>query len=297
MPASWGLAALGERSDGAVFLLGTLGSPLVAGPPVQARYRVDGPEAEQPTDTRESVLRVVGALGGASPDFLAGIPSLGATEGTNNQAEIVGASWALLWTLRADPVVEVVIHPDSRLAMDLAVGQARAVSDGSGIGLDSPAAVLRSLALVAEQRHTVRFEHIYGHTGHPWNELADSLADVAARSDLQPPPALVLPCLTGTREEMEWEWLREASVAARAQYPDLLEGFLVDDAPLEPPSTDPLRVPAARAHSTPAQQVPVQAPGEARATTRLRVVSYNVFTLGPEAGDARTQLRAEALAA
>ena len=57
------------------------------------------------------------------------------------------------------------------------------------LGLSDPAqiiaaaGILAALHVIAEQRACIAYRHVRAHEGHPWNELADSLAKWAAKGN------------------------------------------------------------------------------------------------------------------
>ena len=93
---------------------------------------------------------------------------------SNNVAEVFAVTWVLIAAAIRPGTYDIVIHPDSTTAM--------------GAALAGPASTLNALvAAIANGLHhfvgegrRVLYEHIHGHIGHPWNELADCLADAAA---------------------------------------------------------------------------------------------------------------------
>jgi len=117
---------------------------------------------------------------------------LGAEVGSNNTGELSAVCEALRWLTEHEPSTrDAVICYDSEYASNQAQGIHKAHKN--------VALARRSHALLAEARkkRNVRFLHVKGHSGHKWNDAADSLANrgaTGARSvaggDRLPPPAL-----------------------------------------------------------------------------------------------------------
>mmetsp|Transcript_16203 Transcript_16203/g.35140 ORF Transcript_16203/g.35140 Transcript_16203/m.35140 type:complete len:286 (-) Transcript_16203:251-1108(-) len=108
-------------------------------------------------------------LDAASPFYL------GAEVGSNNTGELSAVCEALRWLTEHEPTArDAVICYDSEYASNQAQGIHRAHKN---IVL-----ARRSHALLAEARkkRKVRFLHVKGHSGHQWNDAADSLANRGA---------------------------------------------------------------------------------------------------------------------
>ena len=104
---------------------------------------------------------------------------LGAIRGTNNTGELVGVGEALLWLRDYDTHADdVLIYVDSTYAP--AVVEAR-------WGYKSNHELIRCIQSVLVQVRAVRnvtFRHVYGHSGDPWNDVADDLATLGQDIDL-----------------------------------------------------------------------------------------------------------------
>ena len=68
--------------------------------------------------------------------------------------------------------------PDNQNAVSVINGDAR-VTAGGQLPI-----ILRALTQLASATHPVRAQHIAGHSGHPWNELADVLAKAASKGSI-----------------------------------------------------------------------------------------------------------------
>eukprot|EP00974_Lingulodinium_polyedra_P102051 9882871-Lingulodinium_polyedra.AAC.1 len=127
---------------------------------------------------------------------------------------------ALRWMTRFH-CVPICCSPDSRVAM--------MYLDGTVAQPKYP--LLRDAAsglwLVLQQHTAATFRHVRSHTGHPWNELVDTLAGRAARSQasigmcsleraLQPFPAA-----DGWRTPLAWAFLLDAREGLCTQFPAL----------------------------------------------------------------------------
>eukprot|EP00959_Pyramimonas_sp_CCMP1952_P447734 9375300-Pyramimonas_sp.AAC.1 len=96
-------------------------------------------------------------------------------------AELTAVLWALIWALGQDTTAPIEITPDALNVINLAKGDAQChVHPRLG-------AAIRSLAGLLEDARPTQWHHINSHIGHPWNELADGVADQASASDLMDP--------------------------------------------------------------------------------------------------------------
>lgn len=176
-------------------------------------------------------IEVVGVLfhpGPGSGLVFSEIPEL-----DNNDMEAAAVLWAALWLLVVRPAVPVTVVSDSALAEHVAQSlwywRAR-----PGV-----AQVLSSVCQVAEQVVQLHWEHIQSHCGHPWNELADSLAKWAALGHGCFLPDALCDRMQASNS-LNWEWLRAAPAEFRAAYPpivgtDFVFTELRSEAALTPP--------------------------------------------------------------
>ena len=105
----------------------------------------------------------------------------GAQRLTNNAAELQGAILALEVACTLPPGL-VVIGYDSEFARRTIIGEWRSRFNARAIALGK-SALNKPLCI-----HQVEWCHVESHTGHPLNELADTLADSGAEGHFLLPP-------------------------------------------------------------------------------------------------------------
>ena len=106
-------------------------------------------------------------VGADSPQWL------GASGHGSMSAEHSAVAWAMFWMLVQRPLVPVVLHSDSICTVMRANGQWRLAES------DTLSQTCRHLAQALDCMrclHQGSIQHVKGHAGNPWNELADSLA-------------------------------------------------------------------------------------------------------------------------
>ncbi len=106
---------------------------------------------------------------------------VGAQDATNNTAELSALAELFLWLLSEAPdggSVLVHIRFDSFYAANIAQG----IWDPKANEVLS--ARVRALALLVEERRTLSWEHVYGHTGAHDNELADRAAAAGSAGEI-----------------------------------------------------------------------------------------------------------------
>eukprot|EP00959_Pyramimonas_sp_CCMP1952_P194975 4076945-Pyramimonas_sp.AAC.1 len=131
-------------------------------------------------------------------------------------AELTAVLWALMRALGQDATAPVEIAPDALNVINLAKGDARChVHPRLG-------AAIRSLAGLLEDARPIQWHHINSHIGHPWNELADGVADQASTSDLMGPNLAAAQAIARNKF-LSWEWFRSAPEDVNAAYPPMLE--------------------------------------------------------------------------
>ena len=89
---------------------------------------------------------------------------------SNNAAELCAACWASLLAAALPGSVPVDIFYDNNLI------QGAIDSTYSFRSNEDAASTARLLATAARGQRALRLHHVHSHTGHPWNELADTLA-------------------------------------------------------------------------------------------------------------------------
>ncbi|CAK0904672.1 unnamed protein product [Prorocentrum cordatum] len=129
-------------------------------------------------------------------------------------AELTAVLWALMWALGQDTDAPIEITPDALNVINLAKGEAQCrVHPRSG-------AAIRTLAGLLQRARPTQWHHINSHIGHPWNELADGIADQASASDLMDPNIAAVQAIAHNKF-LSWEWLRSEPDAVKAAYPPL----------------------------------------------------------------------------
>ena len=141
---------------------------------------------------------------------------------SNNVAEILAVTWASVIACKLPQEhTHVVVHPDSTCAMYAA--QQGALAETNQL----IARVASGVFHYATQLTTITMQHVPAHTGNPWNELADTLANHAAREDLCPPwdNLKTVLCLehgdTVTCGPTPWLFLKSASPEVSSAYPSI----------------------------------------------------------------------------
>ena len=157
---------------------------------------------------------------------------------SNDTAETVAITWALVMAAAMQGHYDVVIHPDSTTAIGAAkVGPASEANRLIGI-------IANGMHHYVSEQRNLSYEHIHGHTGHPWNELSDCLADAGATHAI---PAMrhslaQLLCLhnaSGKVTEGPVPWLflcalaPERAMAYPSLHGDILKVTFADTQPLE----------------------------------------------------------------
>ena len=143
--------------------------------------------------------------------------------------------------------------------------------------------VARSLTMWLEQIHgaAVRWEHVKGHSNHPWNDLADAIAGNAiATSQVTFDIAQLLHMCTFDASDtntIQWLWLYERSIRGEYDAPPLcgLSWRLNCAAPLA-------QVPQGHDHPFVLRRAHRQTAKAATGPITLRCATANVMTLYPE---------------
>lgn len=179
------------------------------------------------------------ALIGAAAGTLEATTAL-AARSTSHSAELVAATWASAWALAwafgaaTDPDIRDDIlfefWSDNKAAIGAGAGQAHMNSEAAlGHALRNLRTALEALLGSASR---VRSGHVPGHAGHPWNEVADRLADAASnRRWPSPAAAPSIDALLadgpsnrnagGHASPLDWAWLAVTPAEVRTAYPPL----------------------------------------------------------------------------
>ena len=80
------------------------------------------------------------------------------------------------------------------------------------------------LALAAQYGCPFSVEHVLSHDGHPFNELADSLATDASRRTLMCLPLYLLDGIMRSWSDIDWFWILSADSKTRGQFPPIWGG-------------------------------------------------------------------------
>ena len=163
---------------------------------------------------------------------------LGATAPGSLTAEREGMTWAFPWRIGQNNMVPTLFRSDSQLTCDQASGRKGATT------LDASFLCLRGafqLLDTAMPRGHLKLEHIYGHSGEPFNDFTDLMAKQEAQSSFfLPRPEIDM---KDWRTKLPHLWLL---FAQHLGGPRLFDGFLHAPVPQLPvlhsqatPSEDP----------------------------------------------------------
>eukprot|EP00959_Pyramimonas_sp_CCMP1952_P062491 1306700-Pyramimonas_sp.AAC.1 len=127
--------------------------------------------------------------------------------------DCVALSWATLWAIQSD-VYNITYWSDSTSAIRATQFLAHTRSDVLGIGTTSRA--LTHISTRAGYARHASHEHVSAHTGHPVNEMADTLAALASLGLSCPPEQDILSKVISQAESLQWAWLEPMPSDARA---------------------------------------------------------------------------------
>ena len=105
---------------------------------------------------------------------------IGATEHTNNTAELTALAELLRWLINDAPSPQhrILLRPDSEYAMGIALGD---VTPRENLELSRVVQTLYR-CLREARGGKVGWSHVKGHSGHKWNDLVDELATRGSKS-------------------------------------------------------------------------------------------------------------------
>jgi len=132
---------------------------------------------------------------------------------TNNSAEYSAVIWAILYALQIPGIIAVDIITDSQITM----GTAEAVFSAHNNA--SAASLLAELWMIITHIKVATMFHVYSHMEDPFNELADSVASLAALGRHTTPLPPNVKANLHHSVAWQWEWLRHADQATRDAYP------------------------------------------------------------------------------
>ena len=142
---------------------------------------------------------------------------IGAPDHSALSAERSAVFWATAWLFGVNRDIACTIHCDCLVAAYQANGK---YGDSSA----SPfAATCRALVQALEARgtfHAASIRHVRGHQGHPYNELADTLAGANRVDDVAPHAVYGHLCRWATEGTLPWLWLSIAALCQPLLWPD-----------------------------------------------------------------------------
>ncbi len=135
------------------------------------------------------------------------------TDPSSTTCELAGILWSLAYVVAAKLKAPVHIDADSTLA----IGQAESVYNANHH--PQLASLVAALLQTVRTQIAVTLGWVRAHFGHPWSELADSLAKVAAQGQVCTAPSAIADSLI-YHEQLEWMWLLCQPESAHA-YPSI----------------------------------------------------------------------------
>ena len=150
---------------------------------------------------------------------------VGALKAGCDTAELAGITCACRWGIDRMGVelglsgLPVVLHVDSQYAISSVNGHGRPVVNEEAVYH------ARAAKCILETFSSVTLEWCAGHSGHPWNELADAAAKQTAHD-----PAISATRHVGdvdpllTRRQLDWFFLARLAPSERLQYPTTVDG-------------------------------------------------------------------------
>ena len=147
---------------------------------------------------------------------------LGAECFDNISAEFSAIAWALMWSHQTSETTPVHLHFDCMAAGDAAAGSANVVAHAA------LSACVRTLAFMLEQTRPVSYSHVKGHSGQPWNELADRVANAGRKGKIT---SLMKSAIADWFSDGTfvgcWAFLDSVDPMARCAYPSAVDNQLI----------------------------------------------------------------------
>lgn len=112
----------------------------------------------------------------------------------NQEAELTALAWAFVWALQSC-YEDFAVYSDSLTSVNLLQGEA------ASAGHDKLCQVVLALYVALGKERMVTVAHVRGHSGNPWNELADAMARAAEKGIDR---TSNLPRIQGRFEEARW---------------------------------------------------------------------------------------------
>ena len=159
---------------------------------------------------------------------------MGADATDNISAEFTALAHAQLTATFFQDYI-VVLRPDLSLSRTVAIGATTCKSH------PRLAKLARNLQRWADGKHTIH--EVRGHTRHPWNELADSLAKFAitAPGPIEAPKFPMLQRFLREEHDHNWAWLQDMPPSFALCMPPLVEGQGINLSPSFRPGMPPVQ--------------------------------------------------------
>jgi len=136
---------------------------------------------------------------------------------TNNVAEATAAIWTILYVMQLSQCAAIDIVTDS----DLTIGTAESVYSNSSN--KHVAGILAELWKAISHIKFASLFHVHSHQEDPYNELADSIAALAARGEIDTPMPYHIKQQLRFHHAWQWLWLQFADEHTRDAYPDVVD--------------------------------------------------------------------------
>ena len=142
--------------------------------------------------------------------------AIGALEHSAVNGERSALFWALTWLLGVDSGLERIVHSDCLVAAGQTNGRyGSAPHVGIAVACRALAQVLETLGGFTVQS----VQHVRGHVGHPYNELADTLAGAREVKDSVLPSCFEPLSKWAVSGELSWLWLFAATLRQPQSWP------------------------------------------------------------------------------
>ena len=146
---------------------------------------------------------------------------LGATKASALTAEGSAICWALLWWLQSG----IQTHAGLTIHSDCLPAGLHMSGEAGWRHHPIMASILRGLATIAACYAHVAFQHVKGHSGDPFNELADRIAVETAEHKFLLSPELPMDPLGILRDHIAWAWLHTAPPGVASAFPGFYDEY------------------------------------------------------------------------